>query len=53
MATNDLIDAAGVRPTVGKEALNQLVDAGALSRVGAGHKNAPYRFWRPGSPGSG
>ena len=47
VATDPLIEAAKVKPTVGKEALKQLAEHGALARTGGGKKGSPYRYWRP------
>lgn len=47
LTTNDLIEAAGVKRTIGQRALNALAENGTLSRSGTGKRGKPYLFWRP------
>ena len=47
-ATNDLIKDAEVKSTIAKEALNELLREGQLSRTGGGKKGNPYKYWAPG-----
>jgi len=47
-ATSDLIKDAEVKSTIAKEALNELLREGQLSRTGAGKKGNPYKYWAPG-----
>ena len=46
MSTDAMIAAAGVGTTSGKKALNQLVDAGRLSRTGEGVRNSARLYYR-------
>jgi hypothetical protein len=44
--TGEVIAAAGVKDTVGKQALNELVEEGELQRkVGQG-KGSPWQYWK-------
>lgn len=47
-----LLEKAGVKRTVGQEAVKEHVAAGRLRRAGAGKRGDPYRYWAPpgGSP---
>lgn len=50
MATTDVLDKLkeqDIKRTVATNALAQLSDAGAVSRVGEGKKGNPYRYYKP------
>jgi hypothetical protein len=50
VTANDLVDAAKVRRTNGKEAISALLELGQLVRNGDGKRGAPYRYWAPPIP---
>ncbi len=41
---DELLDAAKAKRTTGREALNELMEAGLIERVGAGKRGDPYRY---------
>ena len=45
--TNELITLAGIKSTVGKEAINELHDQGILARTGEGKSGHPFKYWMP------
>ena len=45
--TNELITLAGIKSTVGKEAINELHDQGILARIGEGKSGHPFKYWMP------
>ena len=51
MSLNELLDAAGIKRTVAQDAINTLLEAGELIRLGQGVRGAPYRYCRAPDPG--
>lgn len=47
MKEADLIEAAGVKRTNGRTAIEEHLDAKRLVRIGAGKRGDPYRYWCP------
>lgn len=44
----DLLEATGIRRTVGQDALRHLIADNVIARLGEGKRGDPYRYWRPG-----